>query len=82
MSWTQEPEFLSTYSFKQRPEISPRIHVLSIAIDEELEKSFDMSVNGNEDVAETGSIITALPAVPVPAVQGSMTSPRTVRALA
>ncbi|KAJ5875562.1 uncharacterized protein N7473_012909 [Penicillium subrubescens] len=82
MSWTQEPEFLSTYSFKQRPEISPRIHVLSIAIDEELEKSFDMSVNGNEDVAETGSIITALPAVPIPAVQGSMASPRTVGALA
>lgn len=89
MSWTQEPEFLSTYSFKQRPEISPRIHVLSIAIDEELEKSFDMRMDGKEDVGgETGSIITALPAVPVPvsvsvpAVPGSMTSPRTVGALA
>jgi hypothetical protein len=89
MSWTQEPEFLSTYSFKQRPEISPRIHVLSTAIDEELEKSFDMRMDGKEDVGgETGSIITALPAVPVPvsvsvpAVPGSMTSPRTVGALA
>jgi hypothetical protein len=74
MSWTQEPEFLSTYSFKQRPAISPRIHVLSIAIDEELEKSFEfgggVNMGVNEDVGETGSI-TALPAVPVPS---SMTS--------
>lgn len=66
MSWIQEPEFLSTYSFKQRPAISPRIHVLSIAIDDELEKSFGggVSMSMNDDDAETGSIITALPAVP------------------
>ncbi|KAF3401713.1 hypothetical protein F1880_010135 [Penicillium rolfsii] len=89
MSWTQEPEFLSTYSFKQRPELSPRIHVLSIAIEEELEKSFEFGsgVNTNEDAREeTGSIITALPAVPVPvsvpAVSSSMSLPRTVRAQA
>ncbi|KAJ5355364.1 uncharacterized protein N7496_012576 [Penicillium cataractarum] len=68
MSWIQEPEFLSTYSFKQRPAISPRIHVLSIAIDDELEKSFGagVSMSMNDDDAETGSIITALPAVPAP----------------
>lgn len=73
MSWVQEPEFLSTYSFKQRPAISPRIHVLSIAIDEEMEKSLG-SMAMNEDghgETETGSIITALPAV-VPTTPASM----------
>ncbi|KAJ5321043.1 hypothetical protein N7476_004045 [Penicillium atrosanguineum] len=67
LSWVQEPEFLNTYSFKQRPETSPRIHVLSVqlALDEELtvaqegDEASDMS-------AETGSIITALPALPPP----------------
>jgi hypothetical protein len=67
MSWVQEPEFLNTYSFKQRPETSPRIHVLSVqmALDEEL----TVAQEGEEssDVGgETGSIITALPAVPPP----------------
>jgi hypothetical protein len=76
MSWVQEPEFLSTYSFKQRPAVSPRIHVLSIAIDEELEKSFGGvgSMAMNEDgrgETETGSIITALPAV-VPTTPASV----------
>jgi hypothetical protein len=70
MSWVQEPEFLSTYSFKQRPAISPRIHVLSIAIDDELEKSFEdavsMNMSMNDDAGETGSIITALPTLPAP----------------
>lgn len=47
--------------------------MLSIAIDEELEKSFgarvSMGIGDDVDVGErgdTGSIITALPAVPVP----------------
>lgn len=86
MSWVQEPEFLSTYSFKQRPATSPRIHVLSIAIDEDLEKSFG-SMAMNEDghgETETGSIITALPAV-VPTTPASMAAryrPRTVGAQA
>lgn len=67
MSWVQEPEFLNTYSFKQRPETSPRIHVLSVqmALNEEL----TVAQEGEEpsDVGgETGSIITALPAVPPP----------------
>lgn len=102
MSWVQEPEFLSTYSFKQRPASSPRIHVLSIAIDDELEKSFGGCGRMSEDLdggdggpGETGSIITALPAVPVPVsvsvappTPASMTSvaaeyrPRTVGAQA
>lgn len=64
--------------------------MLSIAIDEELEKSFEFGGGVNEDVGdlETRSIITALPAVPVPvpvpvpAVPSSMTSPRTVGAQA
>lgn len=66
MSWLQEPEFLNTYSFKQRPEVAPRIHVLSVqmTLDEELTVARD----GEEapDAGETGSIITALPAVPPP----------------
>ncbi|KAJ5670207.1 uncharacterized protein N7477_005570 [Penicillium maclennaniae] len=65
LSWVQEPDFLNTYSFKQKPKPSPRIHVLSVqlVLDEELifaqesEEASDMS-------AETGSMITALPALP------------------
>ncbi|KAJ5750939.1 hypothetical protein N7533_007967 [Penicillium manginii] len=77
MSWVQEPEFLNTYSFKRRPDASPRIHVLSVqmALDEEIN-----GINGiqaptgtpgaEEEVpgldGDSGSIITALPAVPPP----------------
>ncbi|KAJ5475036.1 hypothetical protein N7539_008102 [Penicillium diatomitis] len=39
----QESEDMNTFFFKKRPSTSPRIHVLSIAIDEELEKSFTTS---------------------------------------
>lgn len=67
MSWVQEPEFLNTYSFKQRHEMSPRIHVLSVqlALDEEL----TVAQEGEEPSdagGDAGSIITALPAVPPP----------------
>lgn len=65
LSWVQEPEFLNTYSFKQRPETSPRIHVLSVqlALDEEM--TFAQEGEEISDMgAETGSIITALPALP------------------
>ncbi|KAJ6086022.1 hypothetical protein N7486_010303 [Penicillium sp. IBT 16267x] len=73
MSWVQDaPEVLNTYSFKQRPETSPRIHVLSVqmALDEEMND--DEPVGGHmasvDEIpdCDSGSIITALPAVPPP----------------
>lgn len=66
MSWLQEPEFLNTYSFKQRPEACPRIHVLSVQMT--LDEDLTVAHEGEEapDAGETGSIITALPAVPPP----------------
>lgn len=66
MSWLQEPEFLNTYSFKQRPEASPRIHVLSVQMT--LDEDLTVAREGEEapDAGDTGSIITALPAVPPP----------------
>lgn len=71
MSWVQDvPETLNTYSFKQRPESSPRIHVLSVqmTLDEDLRLGTE---TGEEDVpdgtgSDTGSIITALPSLPPP----------------
>ena len=71
MSWVQDaPETLNTYSFKQRPETSPRIHVLSVqmTLDEDLRLGAEI---GEEDVpdgtgSDTGSIITALPSLPPP----------------
>lgn len=66
MSWLQEPEFLNTYSFKQRPEATPRIHVLSVQMT--LDEDLTVAHEGEEvpDAGDTGSIITALPAVPPP----------------
>lgn len=83
MSWIQEPEFLNTYSFKRRPDVSPRIHVLSVQmdLDEEIDRingglgieSGAQEITGAEaeeevrDIAgDSGTIITALPAVPPP----------------
>jgi hypothetical protein len=72
MSWVEETfDVLPTYSFKPKPDISPRIHVLSVqmTLDEEAnvttgrEASLDMR-------SETGSV-TALPAVPAPPVCNS-----------
>ncbi|OQD93411.1 hypothetical protein PENVUL_c185G01529, partial [Penicillium vulpinum] len=66
MSWVQETfDVLPTYSFKLKPDMSPRIHVLSVqmTLDEdfsgvaEREASLDLK-------SEVGSSITALPAVP------------------
>lgn len=73
MSWVQDaPEVLNTYSFKQRPETSPRIHVLSVQMtldeemnDDELVGGHRASVDDSPDY-DSGSIITALPAVPPP----------------
>lgn len=77
MSWVQEPEFLNTYSFKRRPDASPRIHVLSVqmALDEEINgingiQAPTGTTGAEEEVpgldGDSGSIITALPAVPPP----------------
>ncbi|KAJ5988228.1 hypothetical protein N7481_003438 [Penicillium waksmanii] len=83
MSWVQEPEFLNTYSFKRRPDVSPRIHVLSVqmALDEEIDNINGLGIQNDgqrstggtgaeeeiRDLAgDSGSIITALPAVPPP----------------
>lgn len=66
MSWAQEPELLNTYSFKQRPEISPRIHVLSVqmTLDDDLDVAHEGQTAPEED--DTRSIITALPELPPP----------------
>lgn len=66
MSWLQEPELLNTYSFKQRPGPSPRIHVLSVQMT--LDEDLTVACEGGEasGAGDTGSIITALPAVPPP----------------
>lgn len=82
MSWVQEPEFLNTYSFKRRPDASPRIHVVSVHLELGEEGGIDglrirdSASDGTGDGAEqgfdselrgdSGSIITALPAVPPP----------------
>lgn len=65
MSWVQETfDVLPTYSFKTKPDMSPRIHVLSVQMTHEdangvaeREASLDLK-------SELGSSITALPAVP------------------
>lgn len=72
MSWVHDaPELLNTYSFKPKPDLSPRIHVSSVLmnLDESLDRVCDRDeVPGAGDGAgyEAGSIITALPAVPLP----------------
>jgi hypothetical protein len=69
MSWVQETfDVLPTYSFKPKPDISPRIHVLSVqmTLDEEANVS-----HGREaclDMKSESGSITALPAVPAPPV--------------
>lgn len=69
MSWVQETfDVLPTYSFKTKPDISPRIHVLSVQM------TLDENVHGAEEEAsvdmrsEVGSIVTALPTVPAPPI--------------
>lgn len=67
MSWTQEPELLNTYSFKQRVKIPPRIHVLSVqmTLDDDLDAAYEGEAAAPEG-EDTRSIITALPEVPPP----------------
>lgn len=67
MSWMQEPEFLNTYSFKPKSELSPRIHVLSVqmTLDEDLHVAHE-GENAADGEGDIGKIITALPAVPPP----------------
>lgn len=71
MSWVQETfDVLPTHSFKVKPEMSPRIHVLSVqmTLDEEAgerEASLDLRSDGS---------ITALPAVPPPPIPPVCTS--------
>ncbi|KAJ6140427.1 hypothetical protein N7470_010432 [Penicillium chermesinum] len=68
MSWAQdEPEILNTYSFKRRPEISPRIHVVSVQmiLDEDMNFGEDTVDGASEVGGDAGSIITALPSLSI-----------------
>ena len=69
MSWVEETfDVLPTYSFKPKPDISPRIHVLSVQMTLEEEANVTAGREASLDMrSETGSI-TALPAVPAPPV--------------
>lgn len=69
MSWVEETfDVLPTYSFKPKPDISPRIHVLSVQMTLEEEANVTAGRESSLDMrSETGSI-TALPAVPAPPV--------------
>ena len=69
MSWVQDaPEVLTTYSFRQRPEATPRIHVLSVQFTPNGDVGpgpINHQANGVLS-SDAGSVITALPAVPPP----------------
>lgn len=69
MAWLEEePETLNTYSLKPKLDISPRIHAFSTqqALTEGVEGVHD---SGDQNMGtETGSIITALPAIPHPPI--------------
>jgi hypothetical protein len=69
MSWVEETfDVLPTYSFNPKPDISPRIHVLSVQMTLEEEANVAAGREASLDMkSETGSI-TALPAVPAPTV--------------
>ena len=67
MSWTQEsPEYLNTYSFKQRSEASPRIHVMSVQLNIDEDKNVAKEGESKTPKANDGTIsaVTALPALP------------------
>ncbi|KAJ5172335.1 hypothetical protein N7492_004928 [Penicillium capsulatum] len=69
MSWVQdEPEVLQTYTLRQRPETSPRIHVLSVQVNLDEEITAGTAREETRDVSrgEAGPVITALPTVPPP----------------
>jgi hypothetical protein len=70
MSWIQETfEVLPTYSFKTKPDLSPRIHVVSVQMTLDEEATGVTEREASLDVrSEVGSIITALPTVPAPPI--------------
>ncbi|KGO65602.1 hypothetical protein PITC_007280 [Penicillium italicum] len=65
MSWVQETfDVLPTYSFKTKPDMSPRIHVLSVQMTHEDANGVAAREASLDLKSELGSSITALPAVP------------------
>ncbi|CAI7584419.1 unnamed protein product [Penicillium discolor] len=65
MSWVQETfDVLPTYSFKTKPDMSPRIHVLSVHMTHEDANGVGEREASLDLKSELGSSITALPAVP------------------
>lgn len=68
LAWAREEENLKTYSFKRRPSISPRIHVVSVQMILDEDTSFGEEII--DDAASIGgdscSFITALPPLNVP----------------
>ncbi|OQD60137.1 hypothetical protein PENPOL_c027G00523 [Penicillium polonicum] len=65
MSWVQETfDVLPTYSFKTKPDMSPRIHVLSVHMTHEDANGVGVREASLDLKSELGSSITALPAVP------------------
>lgn len=67
--WAQEEAALNTYSFKQRPTISPRIHVVSVQMILDEDTSFgqeiadDVAADNSSEIGDAESIITALPSL-------------------
>jgi hypothetical protein len=69
MSWVQETfDVLPTYSFKPKPDISPRIHVLSVQMTLDEEANVSHGREASLDMKSESGSITALPAVPAPPV--------------
>lgn len=65
MSWVQETfDVLPTYSFKTKPDMSPRIHVLSVQTAHEDANGVAERETSLDLKSEVGSSITALPTVP------------------
>ncbi|KAJ5598234.1 hypothetical protein N7537_008318 [Penicillium hordei] len=65
MSWVQGTfDVLPTYSFKVKPDMSPRIHVLSVQMTHEDADGVEGREASLDLKGELGSSITALPAVP------------------
>lgn len=80
MSWVHaSPESLNTYTLRQRPDVSPRIHVLAVqsALDEEIMARPRRDETQNVPGGDAGVVITALPTVsPRPAPISSVRSSR------
>lgn len=70
MTWLEEePESLNTFSLKPKPfrDESPRLHVP--ADQQSLVESM-AELDVDVDAGETGSLITALPSLPIPVQSG------------